>query len=144
MRILLIFIASIASMTAIAQQNPPLSSEKEPYLKSISDLCKVDWPKNRTVNIICHGHSVPSGYFKTPEVNSLESYPNLLRISLAKIFPHAVINVIVTSIGGEASDRGAARFTEDVLSHKPDVITIDYALNDRGIGLESQRLLGRA
>jgi len=99
----------------------------------------VDFPKNRTVNIVCHGHSVPSGYFKTPEVHSLDAYPHLLRAGLAERFPHAVINVIVTGIGGETSDRGAARFEKDVLNHRPDVVTIDYCLNDRRIGLEKAR-----
>lgn len=45
--------------------------------------------------------------------------------------PHAVINAIVTAIGGETSVQGAARFERDVLSLRPDVIFIDYALNDR-------------
>ena len=36
--------------------------------------------------------------------------------------------------GGETSEKGAARFTE-VLCHRPDIIIIDYGLNDRCIGL---------
>ena len=44
-------------------------------------------------------------------------------------------NVIVTAIGGESSDSGAARLETDVLRHGPRVVTIDYALNDRRIGL---------
>lgn len=130
---------SIFVATALAQQDYSSVIDKQPYLSPILDLCKVKWPENRTINVVCHGHSVPSGYFKTPEVDSLQSYPNLLRIFLAKEFPHAVINVIVTGIGGESSDRGAARFATDVLNHKPDVITIDYALNDRAIGLVKSR-----
>ena len=51
-------------------------------------------------------------------------------------YPCAVINVIVTAIGGEASDTGAERFEQDVLACRPDIVTIDYALNDRRIGLE--------
>jgi lysophospholipase L1-like esterase len=47
-----------------------------------------------------------------------------------------VINVIVTAIGGENSVQGAARFKQDVLCHQPDLITIDYGLNDRGVSLE--------
>jgi len=54
-------------------------------------------------------------------------------------FPYASVNVIVTAIGGENSVSGAARFEEDVLCHKPDLITIDYSVNDRGIGLEAAR-----
>jgi lysophospholipase L1-like esterase len=50
-----------------------------------------------------------------------------------------VINVTVTAIGGEDSVAGAARFKRDVLSHRPDVVTLDYALNDRRIGLAKAR-----
>jgi lysophospholipase L1-like esterase len=96
-------------------------------------------PKNRTVNIVCHGHSVPAGYFKTPEVRSLDAYPHLLRAALAERYPHAVINVIVTAVGGENSESGARRFESDVLALKPDLVLIDYSLNDRRIGLERAR-----
>lgn len=109
------------------------------YLADLTALLKKPWPENRTVNLVCHGHSVPSGYFKTPVVDTMNSYPHLLHAGLAERFPWAVINVIVTAIGGEASDKGAARFDTDVLTHKPDVMLIDYALNDRRIGLECAR-----
>ena len=45
----------------------------------------------------------------------------------------------VTAFGGENSESGAARFEKDVLSHNPDVVCIDYALNDRGLGVERSR-----
>ena len=105
----------------------------------IASQLETKWPKNRAVNIVCHGHSVPAGYFKTPAVDSLHAYPNLLRVALAERYTNAVINVIVTAIGGENSVKGAARFEADVLPHKPDVVLIDYALNDRRIGLEVAR-----
>ena|GEM_PF-130027 len=109
------------------------------YLFHIKELLQQKWPKNRTVNIVCHGHSVPAGYFKTPAVQTFDAYPHLLHRALNAEYPHAVINVIVTAIGGENSDRGRKRFERDVLSHRPDVITIDYGLNDRGITLDESR-----
>ena len=66
---------------------------------------------------------------------TFDAYPYLLHRGLNRRFPHAVINVIVTGIGGENSEQGAKRFKRDVLSLRPDVVTIDYALNDRAIGL---------
>jgi lysophospholipase L1-like esterase len=69
-------------------------------------------------------------------VDSLNAYPHLLQAELKGRFPFAVINVIVTAIGGENSEAGAARFARDVLPHRPDVLTIDYGLNDRRIGLD--------
>jgi lysophospholipase L1-like esterase len=109
----------------------------ETYLEEVKELMRQKWPDNRTINIVCHGHSVPSGYFKTPIVDTFNAYPHLLHQVLKAKYPHAVINVIVTAIGGETSDKGEERFREDVLSHRPDVVTIDYGLNDRRIGLEN-------
>jgi len=106
------------------------------YLSDLKLEMQKEWPKNRTINIVFHGHSVPAGYFKTPQVNTLAAYPNLVLKKLKAIYPLAVINVIVTAIGGENSVKGAERFERDVLIHKPDLILIDYGLNDRGCGLE--------
>ncbi|MEI8311482.1 MAG: SGNH/GDSL hydrolase family protein [Verrucomicrobiota bacterium] len=111
--------------------------ERNLYLASICDVLRKCWPENRTINIVCHGHSVPAGYFATPMVDSLNAYPHLCQVGLKHRFPFAVINVIVTAIGGENSQSGAARFSNDVLCHRPDVVLIDYALNDRSIGLEN-------
>lgn len=106
------------------------------YLNNLKAEMQKEWPKNRTINIVFHGHSVPAGYFKTPTVNTLSAYPNLVLKKLKEIYPLAVINVIVTAIGGENSIKGAERFERDVLIHKPDLIFIDYSLNDRGPGLK--------
>lgn len=107
------------------------------YLAELAALLRLEWPRNRAVNIVCHGHSVPAGYFQTPVVDTFNAYPHLLHRRLKERFPHAVVNVIVTAIGGEDSMRGAERFARDVLCHHPDLVTIDYALNDRRAGLEA-------
>lgn len=105
------------------------------YSRPLVQLFEAQWPKNRAVNIVCHGHSVPAGYFRTPVVQTFDAYPHLLHQAIKRKFPHAVVNVVVTAIGGENSEAGAKRFSRDVLSLHPDVVTIDYALNDRRIGL---------
>jgi acyl-CoA thioesterase-1 len=129
----------ISSLSAQSASPAPVTADRVTYLAGLSELARVDWPKNRALMIVCHGHSVPAGYFKTPEVHALEAYPHGLRVGLARQFPHAVINVVVTAIGGEDSEKGAARFKADVLSLRPDLVTIDYGLNDRGMGLERAR-----
>ena len=110
------------------------------YLEKIKAEMLVEWPKNRTINLVFHGHSVPAGYFKTPVVNTLASYPYLVLKDLKSVYPMTVVNVINTSIGGEHSESGLKRFEADVLTHKPDVLFIDYALNDRGMGLERAKI----
>ncbi|WP_296702664.1 GDSL-type esterase/lipase family protein, partial [Algoriphagus sp.] len=109
------------------------------YLQEIKHEMTKEWPNNRTINLVFHGHSVPAGYFKTPIVNTLDSYPFQVLKELKKKYPFAVINVINTSIGGENSTIGEKRFKKEVLSHSPDVLFIDYALNDRRIGLTESK-----
>lgn len=115
-------------------------AEKDTYLNDIKIELKKEWPKNRTINLVFHGHSVPSGYFKTPVVNSLQSYPFLVLKKVKEMYPNAVVNVIITGIGGENSVKGETRFKDDVLTHKPDVLFIDYALNDINVGVERSKI----
>ena len=120
-----LFLASCSIMPAQEQESP-----LPPAL--LSELQK-EWPKNRTIHLVFHGHSVPAGYHETPEVKPFESYPLMAMEKIQKANPHAVINAITTAIGGEDSVKGAARFQRDVLSLRPDIIFIDYALNDRRV-----------
>ena len=134
MTTVLILAFSVSSSITIAQvANPKV------YSQGIIDALTKQWPHNRTIRIVCHGHSVPAGFFKTPKVDTFNAYPHLLHVGLKERFPYAVINVIVTAIGGENAEVGAKRFEAEVLNHRPDVLLIDYALNDRGIGLEKAR-----
>jgi acyl-CoA thioesterase I len=72
----------------------PIASQRT-YLTNLIKVLKAQWPKNRTVNIVCHGHSVPAGYFATPLVQTFDAYPHLLHRLLKERFPFAVINVVV-------------------------------------------------
>jgi acyl-CoA thioesterase I len=120
---------------ALVMMLSPMAATPEQYLQNVVLELSRQWPQNRTVTVVCHGHSVPAGYFRTPIVDTFNAYPYLLHRGLKEQFPYAVVNVIVTAIGGENSEAGAKRFERDVLTLRPDVVTIDYALNDRGIGL---------
>ncbi len=122
----------------------PAVAEVRTYLAATSAELNKSWPTNHTVNIVCHGHSVPAGYSRTPIVDTFNAYPYLLHHGLNERYPHAVVNVIVTAIGGENSEQGATRFARDVLNLKPEVVTIDYALNDRRIGLARAEKAWRA
>ena len=114
------------------------------YFAELKVLLKHKWPKNQRIHIVFHGHSVPAGYFKTPEVRTFDAYPTLFHQLLANKFSTAVIDVSVTAIGGENSVSGAGRFADDVLLHKPDLVFIDYCLNDRRIGLKKAEAAWRS
>lgn len=141
----------LAIILAIMSPSYAQVADSTQYLSGVKRELNAVWPKNRRINLVFHGHSVPSGYWDNHEVHTLQSYPNLLLKALKEKYPYAVINVIVTAIGGEGSVNGAARFEKDVLPHKPDVLFIDYALNDRfaplektGAALEKMILLAKS
>lgn len=113
--------------------------KSEAAFPAVQAQLKKEWPANRTVRFVFHGHSVPAGYFKTPRIQRFDSYPLLFQKELCDRFPTAPIDVIVTAIGGENSKAGGLRFADDVLSLKPDIVFIDYSLNDRRLGLAEAR-----
>lgn len=135
--LLLLFLCAIS---VIGQNLNPGIADPATYLSDLKKEMKIEWPKNRTINIVFHGHSVPAGFFKTPLVNTLGAYPHQFLRKLKERYPFSTVNVIVTAIGGENSISGAKRFKRDVLIHKPDLILIDYALNDRGAGLQKSEV----
>jgi acyl-CoA thioesterase I len=67
------------------------------------------WPDNRMLMIACRGHSVPTGYFATPLVDTFSAYPHLWPRRLKERFPWAIFNVVTTVIGGEDAESGATR-----------------------------------
>jgi acyl-CoA thioesterase I len=127
MKLILTILLFICAQSIYAQHD---------YLAGIKTDLQKKWPGNRIINLVFHGHSVPAGYFKTPDVRTMEAYPQQVLQTLKKNYPLASINVITTAIGGENSTQGLKRFKKTVLNHRPDVLFIDYALNDRKMGLE--------
>lgn len=51
-----------------------LWANPDSYLHEVVAELSRQWPQNRTVNIVCHGHSVPAGYFRTPVVDTFNAY----------------------------------------------------------------------
>jgi acyl-CoA thioesterase-1 len=132
----IVFILVAFLLVSYQKNDIPHLADPDNYLTDIKTELKKEWPKNRTINLVFHGHSVPAGYFKTPVVNTFDSYPMQVLKIVKEKYPFAVINIIITSIGGENSLSGEKRFDSTVLNHHPDVLFIDYALNDRSAGLD--------
>lgn len=123
-----------------AETNVQSSKRDSNYLENIITELQKKWPTNRAINLVFHGHSVPSGYQQTPLVITFGSYPLLSLKLITENYPFAMVNTIRTSIGGENAEQGAKRFKRDVLTKEPDVIFIDYALNDRAVGLARAKI----
>jgi len=136
MRRIVIFVFCLFLVTLSTAQ---VADKKEYLATFVAELYK-QWPNNKTQNLVFHGHSVPTGYYTAAiGVRTFDSYPFYTLKSLKEKYNFAVLNCIITSIGGENAKKGATRFESEVLNHKPDVVFIDYSLNDRGISLEEAR-----
>lgn len=55
---------------------------------------------------------------------------------LQEQYPEAEIEEIFAGIGGTPSHLGAYRFGQDVLRHKPDLLFVEFAVNDSGSNIE--------
>ncbi|WP_404304533.1 SGNH/GDSL hydrolase family protein [Neorhodopirellula lusitana] len=136
---LVLLFSCILSGNSFAQE----TASEDPFVSLKQDL-QLHWPKNRLIRFVFHGHSVPSGYGRAGEVHRYESYPMLFHRNLCEKYNYATIDLAITAIGGENAIRGEARFQEDVLALKPDVVFIDYSLNDRSFGLEKSATAWRS
>lgn len=105
-------------------------ANKKDYLENLTSELQKIWPDNRSITVVCHGHSIPCGYMAGNVTRPFDAYPHLFHAKLAERFPYSVVNVIVTAVGGENSLSGMQRFEKEVLNHVPDLVTIDYGRND--------------
>jgi lysophospholipase L1-like esterase len=69
------------------------------------------------------------------------SYRALVGQWFAATFPQAAVTNLDAAIGGTGSDLGAFRLGNDVLAHKPDLVFVEFAVNDGGT---PESMVGRA
>jgi lysophospholipase L1-like esterase len=121
-------ISSTTSTTSTLFITTPLKSSSQSSQSSI--VSKLN--SGAKVVLVFHGHSIPATYNR-PCCTSY-SYPYLVREDLKKKFPKANISVVVTAKSSENSKDGSSRFRSDVLSQSPDILFIDYGINDGPLG----------
>lgn len=96
-------------------------------------------PDRAAALIACLGDSVTHGCFevfknrfgKVDTVYRPESgYPARLRRRLNLLYPASAVNVLNAGVSGDSSAGGLRRLERDVLSHLPDLVTVNFGLND--------------
>ena len=78
---------------------------------------------------MCFGDSVTQG---TPQVHPEETFPRLLERRLRSRFAQQRLffQVINSGVGGENTAEGLARIRTDVLDHGPQIVIVEFGLND--------------
>ena len=89
--------------------------------------------RGEKVTIVCWGDSVTvGGDASSPE----KCYVRVFERMLTKRFPHARIRVVNAGVGGSSTWSRLPRFEEEVLSHRPDLVTVEF-VNDMGLPEET-------
>ena len=84
--------------------------------------------RGEDITIAYLGGSITAGSSASPQAE--KCYANLSTLWWKETFPDAKINYVNAGIGATDSWLGVHRVAEDVLSHNPDLVIIEYSVND--------------
>ncbi len=84
------------------------------------------------VTIVAFGDSITAGFAVR------RGFPSFWKEMLVRKFPEAKIEMINSGVSGDTTMDGLARLAWSILSYEPDLVTINFGINDcvLGLGLE--------
>jgi acyl-CoA thioesterase-1 len=82
------------------------------------------------VIIVCFGDSITAGYGVS------KGFPHYWKEMIERNYPDARIEIINSGISGDTTMDGLARLDSDVLSYDPDLVTVNFGINDAVMGLD--------
>lgn len=100
---------------------------KNTVAKTIADL-----ENGCDVAIVAFGDSITAGYAVR------RGFPSFWRSILQEKYPEARIEMINSGVCGDTTLDGLARLEWSVLSYQPDLVTINFGINDCVLGLGRQ------
>jgi acyl-CoA thioesterase I len=80
------------------------------------------------VSIVTLGDSITAGY------SVRRGFPSFWKQMLAEKYPDAVVEMINSGISGDTSMDGLSRLDWAVLAYEPDLVTINFGINDCVLG----------
>ncbi len=97
-----------------------------PIAAALPNLSK-KFHKGEPVTFVCLGDSVTGVYYHT---GGRRAYTDMLKLALEQGFPGVEFTAINAGVSGNTTVDALARLEQDVLSHKPDLVSIMFGLND--------------
>ncbi len=91
---------------------------------------RADLEKGRSVAIVAFGDSITAGFAVR------RGFPSFWREMLQNKYPAAGIELVNSGISGDTTLDGLARLDWSVLSYEPDLVTINFGINDCVLGLD--------
>ena len=93
-------------------------------LRKYVERTRRDIESGADATIVCFGDSITAGYAVR------RGFPSFLLESLRQRFPDSKIEMINSGISGDTSQDGLSRLDWAVLSYEPDLVTINFGIND--------------
>ena len=132
MSLLSLLPAALLALTPLAAPAPTPQAPALPVVQTRDGLPHVFAKLNahQPVTVAWFGGSITagSGASKGDET----SYRGLVSHWFTDTFPQSHVTNVNAAIGGTGSDLGAFRLGRDVLAHKPDLVFVEFAVNDGG------------
>jgi acyl-CoA thioesterase-1 len=91
---------------------------------------RLDLENGCKVTIVAFGDSITAGYCVR------RGFPSFWKVLLAEKYPDARVEMINSGICGDTSMDGLARLDWAVLAYEPDLVTINFGINDCVLGLD--------
>ncbi len=105
-----------------------MDEEQKRFVEKTSKCLK----SGRNVTIVAFGDSITAGFAVR------RGFPFFWKQMLAEKYPKARVEMVNSGISGDVSMDGLARLDWAALSYEPDLVTINFGINDcvLGLGLE--------
>ncbi|MCX6680595.1 MAG: SGNH/GDSL hydrolase family protein [Methanothrix sp.] len=98
--------------------------------KRFVEKTRRDLESGCNVSIVAFGDSITAGYCVR------RGFPSFWKALLAEKYPDARVEMINSGISGDTSLDGLARLDWAVLAYEPDLVTINFGINDCALGLD--------
>ena len=99
-----------------------MAAEPSPLPRTLAKL-----EEGQPLTIVCMGDSVTGIYYHT---GGRQAYPEILSSALRKRFAQSDLDIINGGISGQSTTDGFGRLENDVLRHRPQLVTIMFGIND--------------
>lgn len=114
--ILALFVLLLESLALAAADTPALLRIREALASGETE-----------VRVVCLGDSVTGVYYHT---GGRSAYPEVIHEALTARYPGSKLKVFNAGKSGHTTTNGLSRLQQDVLAHKPHLVTVMFGLND--------------
>jgi acyl-CoA thioesterase-1 len=125
--------AAAAAVPVSAEE--PAPQQTQPSCTAPAELTRIDHPLPRTARRLAAGQPIKivaigsSSTFGAGASSPEMSYPSRLEAELKALFPRVSIAVINSGVNGEIARDMLARFDDDVIAEKPDIVVWQLGSN---------------